>query len=133
MLEVWRLVRVTPPADISNPTRSSELPSTYRATLSPWCVALIDVKAAILRPGRIKLDSSMVGDTTNTENPESHLGTVLERYSGSVEFANWPNAKMDVLALTTYFRMMSIKTPNIRYFDDMHTDRRRNREMTSCL
>ncbi|KAJ0122217.1 hypothetical protein J7T55_002729 [Diaporthe amygdali] len=48
----------------------------------------------------------MVGDTTNTENLESHLGTVLERDSGSVEFANWPNAKMDVLALTTYFRMI---------------------------
>lgn len=44
---------------------------------------LFELKVAILRGGRIKLDSNMVGNTTNTEKlRDSPQGTVLERDSG---------------------------------------------------
>lgn len=66
-LKATRLAGPSYPAGLlfSNPTRSSELLSTYRAAPATGCVAPVELKVAILRPRRIKLDSIMVGDTTD--------------------------------------------------------------------
>lgn len=111
---------------------------------APWCVALVELKVAILRlpRRRIKLDSNMVGLITNTEQAKgfspssSRDGPRIGWDSRGISSTpTWPSMRLGDHSGPRYFPHGDARQfPNIRRFDYMHTDRRRGQgKPTSSL